>query len=467
MDAFTEAHVIAAQVRAAELSAVEVLEDALARIEAHNKPLNAFTALDPDGARAQAKAVDAAVAAGRDPGLLAGVPIGVKDLEPAAGLPWTSGSVAFKDQVAEVDSVQVGRLRAAGAVVVGKTNTPEFGYKGFTDNLLYGPTRNPWNLERTSGGSSGGSAAAVTAGLVPLATASDGGGSIRIPAAFCGCFGLKPSTGRVPRGDPSVPLWGSLSHRGPVSRTVRDAARYLDVVAGPHPDDLDSMDSPPGGFEAAVLGPPPSIRRVGWSADLGYAAVDQEVRRIAADAAHRLAEALGAELVEADPGFPNPGADWAAIAAPGDTWFLDSLTAEQKAVMEPGFLAFASGGRKITGTRYVAALAARHQLNRTINAYLAEYELLLTPAVAVTAFGAQGPPPAVIDGRAVAPFEYTPFTYPMNMTGHPAASLPAGRDSGGLPVGLQVVGPRHADALVLAVAAAFEAAHPWEWPPAP
>jgi aspartyl-tRNA(Asn)/glutamyl-tRNA(Gln) amidotransferase subunit A len=388
----------------------------------------------------------------------------VKDLEPVAGMPFTSGSRAYATNVADYDSVQVTRLKDAGAVVLGKTNTPEFGYKGFTENRLFGPTRNPWNPAQTPGGSSGGSASAVAAGMVSLCTASDGGGSIRIPAAFSGCYGIKPSAGRIPRAGRNAPTWATHSSLGPVSRTVRDAARYLDVAAGPHPNDLDSLDSPIRGYENAVLAGPPRLRRVAWSADFGYAPVEPEVRSLARRAAEALASAVGAELVEAHPGFADPMGDWYTMAAPGDIVLVERMTEEQRSVLEPGFVAFVEQARRITGAMVAAALEARHQLNRLLTAFFEDYDLLLTPTVACTAFAAEGPPPAQIDGRQVTAAGYLPFTPPFNMTGHPAASVPAELASDGLPVGLQIVGPRHADARVLAASAAYEAARPWRFP---
>ncbi|KAA0230777.1 amidase [bacterium] len=464
MDVFGAAWRIADAIRARELSAHEAVDEALSRLEALNPTINAFVCTNPEEARSGAAAIDDAVARGLDPGPLCGVPIGVKDLEGVAGMPHTFGSRAFRNNVAAEDSVQVARLRAAGAVVLGKTNTPEFGYKGFTENRLFGATRNPWNSERTPGGSSGGSAAAVAAGIVPLATASDGGGSIRIPAAFSGCYGIKPSAGRIPRAAATAPTWGTHSTLGPVSRTVRDAARYLDAAAGPHPNDLDSLDAPAGVYELAVLAPPPRLGRIAWSPDLGYAAVDPEVARLAGAAARALAEAVGAELVEANPGFADPLPAWYTMAAPGDVKLIDAMTEEQRAELEKGFVLFAEQARAIMGVDIALALEARHQLNRKMTSFFETYDLLLTPTVACTAFPAEGPPPASIGGRQVGPAGYLPFTPPFNLTGHPAASLPAGLAADGLPVGLQVVAPRHADALLLAVSTAYEAANPWTWP---
>lgn len=463
-EAWTPAWELAEAVRSGKVSARATTEAALARVAARNPTINAFVHLDAEGALRQAEAIDAAVARGQDPGPLAGVAIGVKDLEPVAGMPFTFGSRAFADNVATGDSVQVARLRAAGAVVLGKTNTPEFGYKGFTENRLFGPTRNPWNRELTPGGSSGGSAAAVAAGMVALCTGSDGGGSVRIPASFCGVYGVKPTAGRIPVAGETYPKWSTHSTYGPLARCVRDGARYLDAVAGPHPDDLVSLDAPAGHYEAAVVGPMPRLRRLAWSSDLGYAAVDPEVAAIARAAAARLAEAVGAELVEAHPGFADPMATWTTIGVPGDTVLVDSLSEERQALLEPGFVRFAELGRAITAAQYHEALQARHLLNRCVNAFFEDHDLLLTPTVAAKAFPAEGPPPKAVAGQKVGPAGFLPFTYPFNVTGHPAASVPAGLTSEGMPAGLQIVGPRFADALVLAASAAFEATGGWPRP---
>ena len=455
---------IADGVRAKRFSAREVLDAALARIERQNPALNAFIAVYPEMARAQAEAVDAAIARGEDPGLLAGVPIGIKDLEPVKGMLFTEGSRAHEGRIADRDGVSVSRLKAAGAVVVGKTNTPEFGYKGFTENQLWGPTRNPWDPTKTPGGSSGGSSSAVAAGMVPLCSASDGGGSIRIPASLTGCYGIKPTAGRIPRASIHAPTWGPFSTMGPMARTVRDSARYLDVTVGPHPDDLDALDSTGHAFEAAVLAEPPRLKRVAYSEDLGYAAVDPEVISVTRAAAAALAEVLGAELVEAGPGFPDPMPWWLTIAASGDTRLVDAMTPEQRDRLEPGFRNFSEYGRAITALQVAEALEQRHQVNRTMTAFFGKYDLLLTPTTATTAFVAEGPPPSSIAGKSVGPAGFIPFTYPFNFTGHPAASLPAGLSASGLPIGLQAVAPRYADALLLQVSAAYEASRPWGYP---
>ena len=452
---------IAAAIRSKQLKATEVVEAALGRIERANPDLNAFVYVDADRAMADAREMDAGRSGGRAAGLLAGVPIGVKDLEGVAGMPHTDGSRAYKDRIATTDSVQVQRLKSQGAIVVGKTNTPEFGYKGFTNNLLFGATGNPWDASKTPGGSSGGSASAVAAGMVPLATASDGGGSIRIPAAMCGIYGIKPSAGRVPRGDRHASHWGTHSTRGPVARNVRDAGLYLDAVVGPHPNDLDSLDGPVGVYEAAALAPPPRLQRIAWSADLGYAVVDPEVEAICLAAANALASALGVELVEAGPGFADPVGTWYTLAATGDAEMLDTMTQEQRDLVEPGFLAFANQARGISGVQIAKAQQERHTLNRAMTALFETYDLLLTPTTAALPFAKEGPPPSTIAGKPVSPAGFVPFTSPFNTTGHPAASIPAGMSASGLPIGLQIVAPRHMDTLLLGVSAAYEQARPW------
>jgi len=455
---------IADGIRRKQFSAAEVLAAALQRIEEKNPALNAFIAIDPEAAKAQAAAVDAAIARDEDPGALAGVPMGIKDLEPVKGILFTEGSRAHEGRIADHDGVSVARLKAAGAVILGKTNTPEFGYKGYTENLLWGPTRNPWDPTKTPGGSSGGSASAVAAGMVPLCSASDGGGSIRIPASFSGCYGIKPTAGRIPRAQEHAPTWGVFSTMGPMARTVRDAARYIDATAGPHPNDLDSLDSTGHGFESAIFAGPPRITRIAYSPDLGYAIVDREVIDRTREAAAALAAALGAELVEAGPGFADPILAWLTIAASGDTRLVDAMTPAQRELLEPGFARFAEYGRQVTAVQIAESLETRHQVNRSMTAFFEKFDLLLTPTTATTAFVAEGPPPEMINGQKAGPSSFIPFTYPFNFTGHPAASLPAGLSNSGLPIGLQAVAPRYADAFLLQVSAIYEEACPWSYP---
>jgi len=448
---------LAAMVRRGELSAREVTAHALGRIEAVNPVLNAFVAVDAERALEQAAAVDQQVAAGADPGPLAGVPLGVKDLEDAAGYPTVKGTpVRTGVAPALADSHLVARLRAAGCVVVGKTNTPDHGWKGHTDNPVFGPTANPWDPGRSAGGSSGGSAAAVAAGLVPLATGSDGGGSIRIPCSCCGLSGMKPSHGRVPVGGAEPPGWLDLSTKGPIARRMSDVVAALDVVVGPEPTDLRSLPRPEANWPAAVLEPHVPAR-VAWSPTLGYAEVDDEVRAVCERAVGML-ESLGAEVVEIETVFDeDPVEPWLTIvAACMRRTYEPYLGTEAYERVEPGLRQLVERGASVTGVELVKALDASHRMNLELVALFHEVRLLITPTLAGL------PPPAELDGLGVVNGEVTPnwvrFTYPFNMTRSPAATICAGVGPSGLPVGLQLVGPQHGDLVVVRSAAALEAA---------
>src|SRR5579863_1212955 len=293
---------LAEDVRSGRTGARELVTHALERIDALNGTVNAFVAVDDTAALEEAARIDEMVVAGSDPGPLAGIPIGVKDLEDAAGFVTSHGSPVFAGgAAATVDSPLVARLKAAGCVVIGKTNTPELGWKGDTDNAVFGPTHNPWNLDHSPGGSSGGSAAAIASGMIPLATGSDGGGSIRIPSSCCGLSGVKPSLGRVPSGGPEPPDWQNLSTKGPMARRIADVVAALDVVVGPDATDLRSLPRPEASWPAALLDPQVPVR-VAWSPTLGYAPVDDEVLKICTRAVSVL-ESLGAEVVEIEPVF--------------------------------------------------------------------------------------------------------------------------------------------------------------------
>jgi Asp-tRNA(Asn)/Glu-tRNA(Gln) amidotransferase A subunit family amidase len=445
---------LAEQVRLGKVSARELTAHALARIEALNPSVNAFVAVDGEAAMAAAAAVDAAIAAGDDPGPLAGIPIGVKDLEDAAGFPTTCGSLAHGDvPPATADSIQVARLRAAGAVVIGKTNTPEHGWKGDTENRRFGATRNPWSLERSAGGSSGGSGAAVAAGMVPLATGSDGGGSIRIPSAICGLSGMKASLGRVAAGGPVGPDWLDLSTRGPMARRIRDVTAALDVVVGPDPSDLRSLPMPDSRWSTSLddLGAP---MRVAWSPTLGYAAVDDEVLAACESAVEVLADA-GAEVVEVPVVFDeDPVLLWLAQAA-SYNWrtLADAIDTDAWDLVDPGLAATIAYARASIGTvDLIRAQDAGHQLNLKLVELFRRHTVLLTPTVAgqTPRVGGQGSINGDEDANWVA------FTYPFNMTRSPAGTVCAGFCADGMPVGLQVVGPQHGDVAVLRCLALLE-----------
>jgi aspartyl-tRNA(Asn)/glutamyl-tRNA(Gln) amidotransferase subunit A len=448
---------VARMVRAGDCSATEMTEAALAAIAERNGAVNAFVATDPERSLEQAAAVDALVAAGADPGPLAGVPIGVKDLEDAAGFPTTHGSPLEAPAAPSTrDSHLVARLRRAGCVVVGKTNTPEYGWTACTTNAVFGLTRNPWNLEHSAGGSSGGSAAAIVAGMVPLATGSDGGGSIRIPSALCGLSGLKASFGRVPAGGPLPPGWLQLSSKGPMARRIGDVALALDAVVGPEQDDLGSLPRPEASWLDAVVDPKLPMK-VAWSPTLGYATVDDEVRRVCERALSSL-DALGVEVVELDEVFEaDPVRPWLDVVAACHARDLASMREHPRyGELHPQLRETAEYGATVSGIQLVRALDEFHRLNLRLVELFRSVRLLVTPTTAAVAPHERDGIAGTVNGTSER--AWVRFTYPFNMTRNPAATVCAGLSRDGLPVGLQLVGPQHADLLVLRSAAALEAA---------
>lgn len=456
---YTPATELAALIRERAVSPVEVVDAILARIERVNPALTAYCTVTAESARAEARRAEAAVTGGAPLGPLHGVPVSVKDLTAVRGVRLARGSRLYADYVPDEDAPVVERLRAAGAVLLGKTNTPEFGWKGDSGNAVFGPTYNPWDTSKTAGGSSGGAGAAVAAGLGPLALGTDGAGSIRIPASFCGVVGLKQQLWRVPNYPPSTVE--TLAHTGPMARTVRDAALLLDVIAGPDERDRLSLPAGQADYLAACDGDVRGLR-VAWSADLGYAAVDPEVRAIAEAAARRFAADLGCRVEEAHPGFADPGDAIRLLFYAGVAANLAGQSAERRALLDPDLaraLAEETEGR--TAIDYVLATSTRQAVWDRCRRFFAGYDLLLTPAVAVPPFAAGEEGPREVAGRAVARLGWTPFTYPFNLTGQPALTVPAGWTAAGLPVGLQIVGRRFDEATVLRAGAAFEAAQPW------
>ncbi len=448
---------LAAQVRSGSVTATELVDHALARIAATNPTINAFVAVDESRARAAAEAVDATVAAGGDPGPLAGIPIGVKDLEDTVGYVTTHGSVAYADSPpATEDSALVARLVAAGCVVVGKTNTPELGWKADSENPLFGATLNPWNLEHTPGGSSGGSAAAIAAGMVPLATGSDGGGSLRIPSSCCGLSSVKPSLGRVPTGGPFAPDWHHLSTKGPMARRVADIVAALDVVVGPDPTDLRSLPRPEASWPAALEDARPPAT-VAWSPTLGYAEIDEEVLALCRRAVDVLAD-LGAEVVETETVFDEDPLDpWLTLSGAYNLrTHAELLGTPAYESVDPVLRMVIDGAAATSALDLVRAEDACHALNVRLVDLFHDVRLLVTPTMAAV------PPPRALGGAGTingrSDYNWVKMTYPFNMTRSPAATVCVGLSSEGLPVGLQLVGPQHADLVVIRAAAALEAA---------
>lgn len=460
---YTSATELAQQLRAKTLSPVELLEIMLERIAEINPKLNAYVTLTPELAMEQAKAAEALIMSGNipDTAKLLGLPVSVKDLVYTKGVRTTRGSLLYADYVPNEDAPSVERIKAAGGVILGKTNTPEFGWTGSTNNRVFGPTRNPWNLERTPGGSSGGASAAVAAGMGPLAIGTDGGGSIRIPSSYAGIFGIKPSVGRVPVYPASA--LGDLSHVGPMTRTVADAALFLSVLAGPDERDRNSLPAEKFDYLAAVeQGRRDGLQglRIAWSRDFGYIPVEPEVAAATEKAAQRFSE-LGAEVEEANPGFVSPARAFNNLFYGGLIASLADIMPEKGDLLDPNLRAIVEHGMKLSGVEYGQALLQRQALWDEVRRFFDKYDLLLSPTMPQVAFDLNLTNPTTIAGKSTEGLGWTPFTFPFNMTGQPAATVPCGFSSDGLPIGLQIVGKRWDDKGVLRAAAAFEALQDW------
>lgn len=452
-----DASSLADSIRHGDVHSADAVEASLEAIAASK--LNAIAYLDADGARRQAAELDRRIAAGEDPGLLAGVPLLVKDLEHARGMPTTHGSIVFKDNVVDHDSTHVARLRAAGAVIIGKSTPSEFGLVAYTATKLHGVTRNPWNLDRTPAGSSGGSAAAVSGGLVPAATASDGGGSIRIPAAYTGLVGMKGTFGRIPRG-PGARNGPLTSNWGTVARSVRDAARWYDITSGYDARDAFSLPRIDG-WEDALGTHDLGGLRVAVALDLGAAVLEREVERVVGAAANALVAETGMYRVDAQIRFPEKAAAWLNAGAPGlfndlkDFWpdCRDDLTYEIRAGME--FMERYRVWHAASVDRF------RVEMNEAMADMFEQTDIVLCATNPVEPFAAEGPMPSRVDGVKVGRNNNGALTIPANISGYPAISIPAGLTSNGLPVGLQAYARRHEDALLLDLALAMERTRPW------
>lgn len=461
-----DATTLAARIRDKSLSAVEVATASLERMAELEPLLHAFCTPTPELAMAQAKEVERKILRGEDAGPLAGVPVAIKDLIATAGIKTVSGSWIYENFVPDEDDITVERLKAAGAVVLGKTNAPEFGYSGTGHNPVFPTTRNPWNTDLTPGGSSAGSAAALAARMCPLALGSDGGGSVRIPAAHSGLFGMKASMGRVPlypgcRDEryPGLSSWESLEHIGPMTRTVADAALMLTTIAGPDPRDRHSIPTCDIDWLGAPHGSLKGLR-IAYSPDWGYAAVDPQVREIVDKAVHVFEQELGCIVEQAHPGFSDPQQMFAALVAQEtDLAGMRRLLQSYGDRMSPHLVAMLN--TNWTAEMFTDANMQRKAVVNKMWRFMQRYDLLLTPTLATPPFPIDLESPAFIDGRKVTPTEWLAFVFPVNLTGQPAASIPAGFTAEGLPVGLQIIGRHLDDALVLRASAAFEKVRSW------
>jgi len=453
---FLSAIEMAAAIRDRTVSPVELTRAILDRIDRLNPALNAFCISMADEALQTAGELEAQVVRGETLGPLHGVPVSIKDILYVKDVRTTFGSKLFEDNVTLEDAPSIERLRRAGAVLIGRTNTPEFGWKGVTDNRVFGATRNPWNLERTAGGSSGGASAAVAAGLGPIGMGTDGGGSIRIPAAFCGLVGLKASFGRIPN-YPATTV-DSLRHTGPLTRTVADAALALNITAGPDERDSASLPAAQLDFLTEMEHGIEKVR-IAYSPNLGYATVDAEVAQTCAQAAERLADA-GATVETVELGWQDPYECWQVFFYGGIGARLADDLQQRGHLLDPGLLKTVQAGLQLSGVDWVKAMMARNEYWQKVRALFEHYDLLITPALALGAFpvGQDVPDSPRSDAR---PLDWTPFTYPFNLTGQPAVTVPCGWTQEELPIGMQIVGRRFDDALILRAARAWEQIQPW------
>ena len=445
--------------RAKKASPVEAAQSVLNRIEALQPTYNAFCVTDPERTLNDARQSEARWTKQQPAGLVDGVPTTIKDLMLSKGWPTLRGSKTVNPkQDWDQDAPIVARMRDHGAVFVGKTTTPEFGWKGVTDSPLTGTTRNPWDPERTPGGSSGGAAVAAALGMGTLNIGSDGGGSIRMPAGFCGIFGIKPTFGVVPPSPQST--MGSLSHHGPMTRTVTDAALMLTVISEPDPRDWYAgpyhMINYHEDLETGISG-----LRIAYSRSLGYATVDDHVSEVVEKSVHRFEE-LGAEIFEVDPGIEDPIEPMITLWSVGLALLIENTPVHKRALMDKPILELAEQGRAVGSIGVRRAEQAREALAVKINLFMEDYDLLITPQLPLTAFKAGNEVPP--DRDMIRWWEWSPFTYPFNLTQHPAATVPCGLANDNLPVCLQIIAPRYSEHKLLKVCRAFENLQPFVMP---
>ena len=454
---FTPAHKLAEAIRNKQLSPVELMDATLKRIGEINPKLNAYLIVTEEEAMRAAREAEKGLHTGAKPGPLHGIPVSIKDLVLTKGIRTTQGSLVYKDFIPDKEGTMVQRLKAAGAIIIGKTNTPEFGLSCCTENKLTDTCRNPWNTERNSGGSSGGAAAGTAAGISPLAQGTDGGGSTRIPASWCGVFGLKASYGRVPK---DVQPWGvsHVSCLDPITRNVRDTALMLNVMAGPDGLDYSCIRTAPPDFFKAVDGKLGKLR-IAWSPDLGYGVkIDLEVKS-AVEAAVRVFAGMGHEVEEAAPDTGEPFDLWDVLLAAQYDLYLDfALDKHADELMDYTRLALECA-RGLGGMEVARTWTQIERVRGIMRDFFEKYDLLLTLTTAVTAppVGKRGRG----RGRGFIDWDFIPFTSVFNLTGNPAASVPCGFSAEGLPVGLQIIGRFGDEVTVLQASAAFEEAQPW------
>ena len=468
---FMSACEMAEKIKTQELTSQEIIETIIERIQKINPIINAYCTPTLELAREMAKEADERVKEGKKLGTLNGIPISIKDETEVEGIRTTFGSKIFENNKPRRDDIVVKRARNADTVILGKTNTPAFGFKGETDNLIFGVTKNPWNLERTPGGSSGGAAAAVTSGLSPLAIGSDGGGSIRIPSSFCGTYGFKPTFGRVPQsGMLLFGYLGTLVHKGPIVRFVKDAALLLDVLVGEHFTDRYSLPKPNYSY-LEKLNDKPRKLRIGYSLDLGFAeALDPIVEKSVLDAIQKF-EQLNWSVEKSKIKVKNPEPLFWTLWASGFGYTFQPFLKKWKDKMDPDFVEIIKIGLNYSPVDLKMAEVQREMIYINISRLLKDFDIIITPTVACPAFeiGKSGiydretmKSDIFINQKRVSMLGWLSFTYPFNISGHPAASIPCGWTSDGLPIGMQIVGKRFDELTVLQASKAFEDMSPWQ-----
>jgi aspartyl-tRNA(Asn)/glutamyl-tRNA(Gln) amidotransferase subunit A len=463
---FTSASQLAGLIQSREISPVELMEALLSRIEHLQPQINAFSTVCTDKAMEASRSAESEIVRGKSVGPLHGIPFSVKDLLWTKGVPTTSGSYIFENYLPDEDAPCVQRLKEAGGILIGKTTTPEFGHKAITDSPLFGITRNPWNLDRTPGGSSGGAAALIAAGLGPLAIGTDGGGSVRIPASCSGIVGLKPTLGRIPHPQ-SLDVFGTLSHVGPMTRTVADAALMFEVMAGPEVRDPYSYGLPKETYRSSATG---DVReslkgwKIAWSPTLGNTEVDSEVLELI-EAAVQVFVEFGCELEEARPDFDLPEEPYLTLFHAGLAARLDPYLERFREKMDPSLLNAIERGCQYSAVDLQRASYVRTQLFQAVQQFFSRFDLLVTPTLSAPALPVthNALEPVAVNGKIAGTMRaaWYPYTYPFNMAGNPAVSIPCGWTRENLPVGLQIVGPWLAEGSILKAAAAFELERPW------
>lgn len=438
-----------------QASPIEIVESTLQQVEAAQPSLNAFVTITPELAIDAARKAEKAIMSDEEAGLLTGLPLSIKDLTAVKGVRFTSGSRTLADFIAPVDAPASERVKAHGAAIIGKTTTTEFGCKGSSNSPLTGETRNPWDLSKTSGGSSAGAAASVAAGLTPFALGTDGGGSIRIPSSFCGLFGIKAHFGRVPIFPAAATP--TLAHVGPLARTVRDAALLLTAISGCDARDHASVAADVPDYLGACDRSPKGIR-IAWSPTLGYARPTREVADLAGNAA-RAFEALGCRVELIERVFDDPIDLWMAEFYAGVGTRLKKTLTEQRNLIDPVVAGVLDKALEQTIDEYYGRVFARYAFREQVRQFFEKFDLLMTPTTPVAAFDLGRDIPSELDGANIV--SWVAYTYPFNLCGLPAASVPCGFTQAGLPVGLQIVAKALCETDILCAAAAFETAHPW------